>query len=79
MKVFNINSHIKVKLTEYGKTILYRTYRRNHDIADEEGYHKFQMWIFIEIFGEYIRIGTENVIEDSNIFIEDVDLKPMSQ
>lgn len=59
----NLNEYIKVKLTDKGKEI-YKNYY--HDIDDEyvptldvdkEGFCKFQLWEFMQIFGEHFRMG----------------------
>ena len=59
----NLNEYIKVKLTDKGKEIYRNHY---HDIDDEyvptldtdkEGYYKFQLWEFMQIFGEHFHMG----------------------
>ena len=63
-KDVNLNEYIKVKLTDKGKEI-YRNYYHEIDDEkvlktldiDEEGYCKFQLWYFMEIFGEHFRMG----------------------
>ena len=59
----NLNEYIKVKLTDKGKEIYKNHY---HDIddeyvptldVDEEGFCKFQLWEFMQIFGEHFRMG----------------------
>lgn len=84
---YNINYKIKVKLTEYGKTIL------EHELADsmsmlvtlkffedyvpypedEDGYVTFQLWDFMRIFGSYFCLGSPLIIEHNEIiFIDEV-------
>lgn len=69
----NFNDWIKVKLTEHGKDI-HRRY--NQHFADvmkmknvviepktgKDGYTKYQLWQFIELFGKYIGMGEDAVI-----------------
>ena len=61
---FNINNHIRVKLNEFGLTVL----KGNHDElrlkrpfempkVDEEGYTQFQFWYFAQQFGFYLHMG----------------------
>ena len=70
----NLNDTIKVKLTDYGKTI-YRTYletvnicygknviKDTEPIVDADGYSKFQLWSFMNTFGAYIYIGNPNIV-----------------
>lgn len=62
-KDVNLNEYIKVKLTDKGKEIYKNHY---HDIddeyvptlhVDEEGFCKFQLWEFMQIFGEHFYMG----------------------
>ena len=75
----NLNEPIKVKLTDWGKEIYYHQYDRTNQIAgreickpnfpkeDENGYTEFQLWCFIELYGEYIGMTLPNVIEPLEI------------
>jgi hypothetical protein len=81
----NVNSHIKVKLTKYGieayERYIHSIYKNlplslvdRFSIVriDEDGYAKFQLWEFMNIFGEYFYMGnTHQVIEPLEIYIED--------
>ena len=77
----NINDRIKVKLTEYGKSILY-----NHDYsnlsqmkslnlpldyfphtADTDGYYEFTLWEFMSMFGAHFINGGPQIIENNEI------------
>lgn len=72
-RVINLNEWIKVKLTDHGKDI-HRFYGKqiaekiksvNVDIeplVDENGYTEYQLWHFIELFGNHIGMGEETVI-----------------
>lgn len=78
----NLNEWIKVKLTDWGKEIYYHQYDKINQIAgkeickpkfpkeDENGYTKFQLWCFIELYGEYMGITLPNVIEPLEIVYE---------
>jgi hypothetical protein len=72
---FNINQNIRVKLFDKGYerlAELHNSYigtipnwkERNAEYykkqADNEGYTSFQMWCFMEYFGEVTRIGTSD-------------------
>jgi len=78
----NLNEPIKVKLTDCGKEIYYHQYDRTNQIAgreickpkfpeeDENGYTEFQLWCFIELYGEYMGMTLPNVIEPLEIVYE---------
>ena len=78
----NLNEPIKVKLTDWGKEIYYHQYDRINQIAgrevckpsfpkeDENGYTEFQLWCFMELYGEYIGMALPNVIEPLEIVYE---------
>ena len=78
----NLNETIKVKLTDWGKDIYYHQYDRINQIAgrkickpkfpkeDENGYTEFQLWVFIELYGEHIGMTLPNVIEPLEIVYE---------
>jgi len=78
----NLNEPIKVKLTDWGKEIYYHQYDRTNQIAgreickpkfpkeDENGYTKFQLWYFIQLYGEHIGMALPNVIEPLEIVYE---------
>ena len=75
----NLNELIKVKLTDWGKEIYYHQYDRTNQIVgrkvckpmfpkeDENGYTEFQLWYFIELYGEHMGITLPNVIEPLEI------------
>lgn len=78
----NLNESIKVKLTDWGKEIYYHQYDRANQIAgreickprfpreDENGYTEFQLWCFIELYGEHMGMTLPNVIEPLEIVYE---------
>lgn len=75
----NLNETIKVKLTPYGAEIYYRQFdelnkQRGREICkphmpriDKDGYTEFQLWHFIELYGEHIGICKPNVVEPLEI------------
>lgn len=78
----NLNEPIKVKLTDWGKEIYYHQYDRVNQIAgreickpkfpkeDENGYTEFQVWCFMELYGEHMGMTMPNVIEPLEIVYE---------
>lgn len=78
----NLNEPIKVKLTDWGKEIYYHQYDRTNQIAgreickpkfpkeDENGYTEFQLWCFIELYGEHMGMTMPNVIKPLEIVYE---------
>ena len=78
----NLNEPIKVKLTDWGKEIYYHQYDRVNQIAgreickpkfpkeDENGYTEFQVWCFMELYGEHMGMTLPNVIEPLEIVYE---------
>lgn len=78
----NLNEPIKVKLTDWGKEIYYHQYDRANQIAgreickpkfpkeDENGYTEFQLWRFMELYGEHMGMTLPNVIEPLEIVYE---------
>ena len=90
MKQLNLNSIVKVKLTDRGKDIYYHQYDDINKLyiergltpltprmpkVDSEGYTKFQLWHFMNVFGEYMCLGLPEVIKPLNLYIEDDDLE----
>jgi len=78
----NLNEPVKVKLTDWGKEIYYHRYDKINQTAgkeickpkfpkeDENGYTKFQLWYFIELYGKYIGATLPNVIKPNEIIYE---------
>ena len=78
----NLNEPINVKLTDWGKEIYYHQYDRANQIAgreickpkfpkeDEKGYTEFQLWCFMELYGEHMGMTLPNVIEPLEIVYE---------
>lgn len=78
----NLNEPIKVKLTDWGKEIFYHQYDRvnksvgrevckpKYPTEDENGYTEFQLWCFMELYGEYMGMTLPNVVERFEIVYE---------
>lgn len=78
----NLNEPIKVRLTDFGKDIYYHQYddlnercgkevcKPSFPKTDKDGYATFQLWCFIELYGDYIGMGKKNVIQPLEIVYE---------
>lgn len=90
MKQLNLNCIIKVKLTDHGKDIFYHQYdelnkwimargedpiKPNFPDVDSDGYSQFQLWDFMHVYGECMRLTAPEVIQPLNIYINDDDLE----
>lgn len=91
MLALNINSFIKVKLTDFGRQILAKHYvdglTSNYFDNEEyqriispksDGFHHFQMHQFIRIFGEKIAIGSLPAVESCCIYFDEKDLETVN-
>lgn len=75
----NLNETIKVKLTPYGAEIYYKQFdelnkKYGREICkpqmpriDKDGYTEFQLWNFIELYGQHIGMCKPNVIDPLDI------------
>lgn len=75
----NLNETIKVKLTPLGAEIYYKQFdelnkQYSREICkpqmpqiDKDGYTEFQLWNFIELYGQHIGMCKPNVIEPLDI------------
>ena len=75
----NLNETIKVKLTPYGAEIYYKQFdevnkqcgreicKPHMPRIDKDGYTEFQLWHFIELYGQHIGMCKPNVIEPLDI------------
>ena len=89
MKSINLNSIIKVKLTPKGVDIYYHYYDeigKKFNLEplmpqiDKDGYTKFQLWKFMDMYGDYFQMGRrEYPIQDLRIYIEDQDLDEVKE
>lgn len=77
MKI-NLNDFVKVTLTDLGKDIYYHQFDKVNEVikkrggtpitphmpkVDAEGKTVFQLWQFMELYGEYMGLAKPNVIE----------------
>lgn len=82
MVALNINSYVRIKLTDYGLEIL----RSNHERiseetksdsefvppeVDEKGYSKMMLWQVMNIFGKELFMGATNMPFAEDILIEE--------
>jgi hypothetical protein len=69
-KSFNINQHVKVQLTDYGRK-LYQEFYDSERIPYEDsyGWSTWQMWELMEIYGEHLGLTNKNPF-NLNILIE---------
>lgn len=79
----NLNENIKVKLTDFGKNIYWHQYDELNNSfgrqlckptmpkVDEDGYTTFQLWHFMELYGEHMGMTLPNVIEPLEIVFEE--------
>ena len=75
----NLNEMVKVKLTPLGAEIYYKQFDElnkecGREICkpempkiDKDGYTEFQLWHFMELYGQHIGMCKPNVIEPLNI------------
>lgn len=90
MKRLNINDTVKVKLTPHGADIYFHQYDKlragmNPKAAasfkprlpevDKDGYTRFQLWRFVNLYGPYMALGEKNILVDFNVYIDDDDLE----
>lgn len=81
----NLNENVKFKLTDYGKDIYYHRFDELNETiirkggkpltprmpeVDANGYTTMQLWCFIELYGNYIRMAMPNVIKPLEIIYE---------
>ena len=64
----NLNNDIYVKLSKKGEQI-YKNSREFFHKPNKYGYYRFQLWVFINIFGPYITMGVESPIKTNSIYI----------
>ena len=82
----NLNQNIKVKLSDFGKEIYYHRFDEvNKKIqlhggkpikptmpkVDAEGYTQFQIWHFMNLYGKYMEMCGERVLETLDVIIVD--------
>lgn len=82
---FNLNTWVKVKLTELGREIEKKNYEALNELlkqhggkynaefkleVDENGYTSYQLWELFKKFGAHIGLGKNLPFETEIIFIE---------
>ena len=89
MLKFNINEHVKVKLTEKGRDIYFHRYDNwlnqyptaayvpiaTYPEVDEDGYTEIQLWHLMEIFGPSLYNGCIVPFEENNIYFDEDKIK----
>ena len=78
--IINLNENIKAKLNDRGKDIYYHQYdlilpfcphiKPSYPKVDKDGYTEFQIWHFMELYGEHIGMGRNPVLESMNVIYE---------
>ena len=74
--IINLNDNIKVKLNDRGKDIFYHQYddipnlEPHYPKVDADGYTEFQIWCFMELYGEHIGMVKPPVLEDFNVILD---------
>ena len=89
MKKLNLNSTIGFRLNDRGKDIYYHKYddlneyivsqggeplERRYPDVDENGISWFQLWQFIDIFGNHMGLGKPEFWKELSIYIKEEDL-----
>lgn len=75
----NLNESINVRLTDIGKDIYYHQFDELNERCgkivckpsfpkeDADGYTQFQLWHFMELYGEHIGVTKPNIIKPLEI------------
>lgn len=78
----NLNENVKVHLTDLGKEIYYHRFdelnqkcgrivcKPSFPKEDADGLTQFQLWVFIELYGNYMGMTKPNVIAPLEIIYE---------
>lgn len=89
MKKLNLNSTIGFRLNDRGKDIYYHKYdelneyivsrggeplERRYPDVDENGISWFQLWQFMDIFGNHMWLGKPEFWKELSIYIKEEDL-----
>jgi hypothetical protein len=79
---FNINSIVRIQLTDVGRDVLRRQWDERHsqypDVfrvykgkdEDSEGYSEWQLWQLFETFGDYVYLGARLPFETEIEIVE---------
>jgi hypothetical protein len=60
----NLNDYVWVKLTPAGKEVVGEKTFMYNDVGD--GWSRWQMWVFMQMFGEHIYMGNPKVYIEKN-------------
>ena len=83
MKTYNINSTVKVKLTDYGKKLHKQTWssilagtdiKLPKLIEDDAGYSEWQLWELMAFFGNNLYLGNQHLPFETDILIDENNL-----
>ena len=89
MKKLNLNSTIGFRLNDRGKDIYYHKYdklneyivsqggkplEKRYPDVDENGISWFQLWQFMDIFGNHTGLGKPEFWKELSIYIKEEDL-----
>lgn len=78
--MMNINDTVKVKLTDYGKTIYYHRYDKlnesygktmiqpSYPKVDKDGYTRFQLWDLMKLYGT--SLSMDGTVENNTLPFE---------
>lgn len=69
--IFNINDHVRVRLTDKGLAIADQNgYSATARTVDGDGYSRWQLWVLMSCFGPELYIGAHPPFEGSNIKVD---------
>lgn len=66
---FNLNDHIYVKLTSFGKDLLKKDGITYLESEKHPGYMEFQTWCLMRLFGQYMNFGSSHLPIELNLII----------
>ena len=67
--IVNLNSAVKVKLTEEGRYVHYSRGGQARLVADADGYYRTQLWALMADFGKHRHMGQHALVENNNLEI----------
>lgn len=82
MKTLNLNSYVRIKLTEFGLKELKKQHnklkKKNPSIGkftppetDKDGFCEMQLWVVMNTFGKYLYNGSPNIPFELTIQIDE--------
>ena len=66
---FNVNHNVRVRLTDYGRKILANDPMGPYPYTEVDGWSTFQLWRLMELFGQYMFMGSPPVPFETEIMI----------